>query len=91
MTKVFELVCDLRRPELEFIEHKNLPKEIGIKCINVVKALGLKFGAFDFMLDSDGQYWFLEVNPNGQWGFVELEAGIPISEGFAQLFTHKGF
>lgn len=78
-------------PELEFIEHKNLPEDLGLKCIEVVKALGLKYGAFDFMLDNNGQYWFLEVNPNGQWGFVELEAGIPVSEGFAELFTNKDF
>ncbi len=78
-------------PELEFVEHKDFPNELGAKCITVVKALGLKFGAFDFMLDKDGKYWFLEVNPNGQWGFVELEAGIPISEGFADLFTNKDF
>ncbi|MEU6706507.1 ATP-grasp ribosomal peptide maturase [Streptomyces wuyuanensis] len=34
-------------------------------------AFGLSFGAFDFALDSDGRWWFLECNPNGQWAFVD--------------------
>ncbi|GAA0621036.1 ATP-grasp ribosomal peptide maturase [Streptomyces crystallinus] len=32
---------------------------------------GLRFGAFDFALDEDGRWWFLECNPNGQWAFVD--------------------
>ncbi|WP_411146406.1 ATP-grasp ribosomal peptide maturase [Streptomyces sp. x-80] len=32
---------------------------------------GLRFGAFDFALDADGRWWFLECNPNGQWAFVD--------------------
>jgi ATP-grasp ribosomal peptide maturase len=32
---------------------------------------GLSFGAFDFSLDADGRWWFLECNPNGQWAFVD--------------------
>lgn len=34
-------------------------------------AFGLTYGAFDFALDSDGRWWFLECNPNGQWAFVD--------------------
>ncbi|MDQ8707272.1 ATP-grasp ribosomal peptide maturase [Streptomyces sp. LHD-70] len=34
-------------------------------------AFGLRFGAFDFALDADGRWWFLECNPNGQWAFVD--------------------
>ncbi|MBT2466545.1 ATP-grasp ribosomal peptide maturase [Streptomyces sp. ISL-66] len=34
-------------------------------------AFGLSFGAFDFALDADGRWWFLECNPNGQWAFVD--------------------
>lgn len=78
-------------PNIEFVEHKDFPVELKAKCIEIVKALGLKYGAFDFMLDKDGKYWFLEVNPNGQWGFVEIEAGIPVSEGFAELFANRDF
>jgi hypothetical protein len=77
--------------DLEYRNHSSFPKTIADSCISIVKALNLKYGAFDFMLDREGNYWFLEVNPNGQWGFVELEAKIPISEGFAELFTDRKF
>jgi glutathione synthase/RimK-type ligase-like ATP-grasp enzyme len=76
---------------LEYKNHTEFPKTISDKCVSIIKALNLKFGAFDFMLDNRGDYWFLEVNPNGQWGFVELEANIPISGSFAELFTEKYF
>ncbi len=78
-------------PNLEYKNHVSFPNALANKCISVVKALNLKFGAFDFMLNEKGDYWFLEVNPNGQWGFVELEANIPISEGFAELFENRSY
>jgi glutathione synthase/RimK-type ligase-like ATP-grasp enzyme len=52
----------------------------------MIKHLGLRFGAFDFVLDHSMNYWFLEVNPNGQWAFIERETGIPISKAIADLF-----
>lgn len=36
-----------------------------------LRTLGLHFGAFDFALDAEGRWWFLECNPNGQWAFVD--------------------
>ncbi|WP_272473525.1 hypothetical protein [Baekduia alba] len=37
------------------------------------------------MIDQGGKFWFLELNPNGQWGFIELEAGPPIGAAIAEL------
>ncbi|WP_228473840.1 hypothetical protein [Streptomyces calidiresistens] len=36
-----------------------------------LRTLGLVFGAFDFAIDRDGTWHFLECNPNGQWAFVD--------------------
>lgn len=47
----------------------------------------LRFGAFDFVEDTTGQLWFLEVNPNGQWGWMEQEAGIPLSDALAEALS----
>mgnify|MGYP000623536185 CR=1 FL=1 len=46
--------------------------------------LGLEFGALDFVVDGDGNYLFLEVNPNGQWLWLEDFLGFPISERIAE-------
>jgi len=39
--------------------------------------LGLFFGRLDFILDG-GKLWFLEVNPNGQYAWLDLEPPYPI-------------
>ncbi|MFF7992298.1 ATP-grasp ribosomal peptide maturase [Kitasatospora xanthocidica] len=41
--------------------------------------LGLPYGAFDFVVSPSGDWTFLEVNPNGQYGFVEQATGLPIT------------
>jgi glutathione synthase/RimK-type ligase-like ATP-grasp enzyme len=66
-------------------ESFNLPKELQDRCVALTKALGLQFGAIDIMLDTKGKYWFLEINPNGQWAFVEEDTGLPIGEAIAHL------
>ncbi|MGH3571817.1 MAG: ATP-grasp ribosomal peptide maturase [Pseudonocardiaceae bacterium] len=48
---------------------------------------GLLYGAFDFSIDNDGRWWFLECNPNGQWGFIAQATGIPIGSAIADLLT----
>jgi hypothetical protein len=45
--------------------------------------MGLKFGAFDLVERPDGQIVFLECNPNGQYGWLEEDLGLPISESIA--------
>lgn len=42
-----------------------------------------EYGAFDFIVRRDGQWVFLECNPAGMYGFVELQSGLPIAEAFA--------
>lgn len=45
--------------------------------------LGLTYGAFDFSIDRDATWWFLECNPNGQWSWLVDAAGLPIDEAIA--------
>jgi len=44
-----------------------LPSVIQQACFDLMEKLGLVFGCFDFVRDQDGEYFFLEVNPQGQW------------------------
>ncbi len=43
----------------------------------------LAYGAFDFVEDADGVWWFLECNQSGQFGFVEIDTGQPIARTIA--------
>ncbi len=56
-----------------------LPREIRKKCLEYMKLSKLRFGAFDFII-KDGQWWFLEVNPNGQWLWLEEHLNLTISD-----------
>lgn len=75
---------DWRKEKVPLIPF-TLPTEIGLKCIELVGKLGLSFGAIDMIYDTDGRYVFLEVNPNGQWAWIELETGLPISDAIISL------
>jgi glutathione synthase/RimK-type ligase-like ATP-grasp enzyme len=52
-------------------------------CHGLTNELGLNFAAIDLIEDRDGGMWFLEANPNGQYGWLENELGIPISDQIA--------
>lgn len=43
------------------------------------KRLGLAYGAYDLIVDQNGEYVFLEVNPSGQWLWIEQAIGLGIS------------
>ncbi|MEU3183061.1 ATP-grasp ribosomal peptide maturase [Streptomyces sp. NPDC006923] len=73
-------------------EYQNLTYE-AVECSEEVRqallrflaAFDLNYGAFDFSVSTDGGWWFLECNPNGQWAWLEHEAGLPITEAIADL------
>lgn len=64
--------------------NEDLPPAVEAACIELVATLGLRYGAIDLIERSDGEFLFLEVNPNGQYGWLETQLGLPISEAIAQ-------
>lgn len=57
-----------------------LPDRIRRACLDLVARLGLRFGAIDMIVTPDDRYVFLEINPSGQWMWIEDETGLPISD-----------
>ncbi|GCE29453.1 ATP-grasp ribosomal peptide maturase [Dictyobacter alpinus] len=53
------------------IQKHTLPVDIAEKCIHLTKNYGLNFSTSDLILTPEGEYVFLETNPNGQWLWVE--------------------
>jgi hypothetical protein len=79
-----EGVTDWRIMQEEADYHRvAVPDETAQAIRTYLQLQGLTYGAFDFSVDRDGVWWFLECNPNGQWGFVELKTGMPISRAIA--------
>jgi len=64
-----------------------LPGNVEESCLRLVRMLGLQFGAIDLVLKPDGSYVFLEINPNGQWAFVEQVTGLPLTAAMVALLT----
>ncbi len=49
----------------------NLPQKIISLCLEITKKFNLRYSAIDLILGKDGAYYFLELNPNGQWAWIE--------------------
>jgi len=62
----------------------DLPAAVHERLAALMAGLGLRQGAIDMIVAPDGEYVFLEVNPNGEWGMLEQELGLPISEALAE-------
>ncbi len=78
---------DWRRYDFHRTPYKphDLPPGIAQRCLSLVQQLGLCYGAIDLVFTPDGQYVFLEINPNGQYLWVEEETGMPITEAVCDL------
>jgi ATP-grasp ribosomal peptide maturase len=59
------------------------PPDVAVRVRTMMSQLGLRFGALDFLVTPDGMWHFLEINPNGQWAWIEQETGLRISEAIA--------
>jgi MvdC family ATP-grasp ribosomal peptide maturase len=64
-------------------ETAQLPAEVSNGLRMLMSKLGLVFGAIDLICTPSGEYVFLEVNPAGEWGMLERDLNLPISEAIA--------
>jgi glutathione synthase/RimK-type ligase-like ATP-grasp enzyme len=71
-------------PMVPHFPHK-LPLDIEELCIKLLTYYGLEFGAIDMVLTPQGEYVFLEINPNGQWAWIEELTGLPIAHALVDL------
>ena len=69
---------------LSYEEH-TIPSDLSTRIGEFMTRMNIRFGAFDFSYDSDGKYVFLEVNPNGQWLWLEQVTGKLIGKEIARV------
>ena len=71
------------------IEADELPADVSERLLELMARLGIVYGAIDLRRTPDGRHVFLEVNPAGQWLFVELATEQPIAAAVArELLAH---
>lgn len=66
------------------VEAVELPPALCERLLALQRRLGLRYGAIDMRRTDAGEYVFLEVNPAGQWLFVEQRTGQPIARAVAE-------
>lgn len=57
-----------------------LPESIATGCRRITRHFGLKYSAIDLARGRDGNYYFFEMNPNGQWAWLERKVGFQIRD-----------
>jgi MvdC family ATP-grasp ribosomal peptide maturase len=70
-------------------QQAQLPAEVARSLQVLMSDLGLVFGAVDLICTPDSEYVFLEVNPGGEWGMLERDLGLPISEAIAKALLES--
>lgn len=83
---------DWRRYDLDRTPHlpHQLPPAVEARCVELVRALRLSFGAIDLIVTPSGEYVFVEINANGQWGWIQDLTGLPIADAIVDLLVAGG-
>jgi len=78
-----EYDTDVRlNPSARYVPY-TLPENVSQLLLALMRKLGLVYGAIDLRLTQDGRYIFLEVNPAGQFLYIEQATGQPIAAALA--------
>jgi hypothetical protein len=83
---------DIRRDNMSGVQYEQIavPRHVNQGVARFMRRYGLRFGALDFAIDAAGNWSFFEVNPNGQWAWLDLEGVCDIGGLFIHAI-HKSF
>jgi glutathione synthase/RimK-type ligase-like ATP-grasp enzyme len=62
-----------------------LPEHVEAALRRLMDSFELNFASLDMIVTPEGEFVFLELNPNGQWLWLELELGLPLVATMADL------
>lgn len=79
---------DWRRDGVRMIQDwkpYDLPREVEERILRLMDYFVLNYGAVDLIVTPDGRHVFLEVNPAGEFFWLESHPGLPVSEAIADV------
>lgn len=87
--KFGEQRCDIRRNNMADVAYQtiSLSDDIKVRIQNLVAHYGLRFAAIDMAITVNGEWYFFEVNPNGQWAWLDMAADMNIAMSFVKSFA----
>lgn len=71
------------------VEPYELSADMEARLSQVLRSLGLRMGIFDIKLTPDGEPVWLEVNPQGQFLFIEGLSDIDLKNAFADFLVRE--
>jgi ATP-GRASP peptide maturase of grasp-with-spasm system len=66
-----------------------LHKSVELKIKKLMKTLNLNTGSIDLMKSADGKYYFLEINPSGQFDFVSKSCNYNLELKIAKYLMNE--
>lgn len=63
---------------------RGVPDDLRQCIVALMDRLGLAYGAID-LAERNGQIYFLEINPTGEWAWLEKQLGFPVSQELVRL------
>lgn len=57
----------------------SIGKKMEKLCINLSRKLGLLVSSIDFIEGKNGELFFLEINPVGDWNWIEKHTNLPVT------------
>jgi glutathione synthase/RimK-type ligase-like ATP-grasp enzyme len=82
-------VTDARRLlDVPYKPH-SLPQDVEALLLRLMDELNVQYGTIDMKLREDGEYVFLELNPQGQFLYVEIKTGQPITRAMAEFLSEE--
>jgi glutathione synthase/RimK-type ligase-like ATP-grasp enzyme len=84
---------DIRRDNMFNVRYEVilLPDSVKIKLLQMCKLYRLRFAAVDMALTLEGKWVFFEINPNGQWAWLEIEGVVDISSTLLYAMQSDSF
>ena len=71
-----------RKEQLDYVIFE-LPDKVKCSICRLMDNLNLNFGGIDLAL-VDNDYYFIEINPTGEWGWLEVKTGMEISKAIEE-------
>ena len=66
-----------------------IPDDLKLRLKNYMLKFGLRFGAFDFRLNTNGEFVFFEINPSGAFLYLDVRAKTCIARAMAAALSTK--
>jgi glutathione synthase/RimK-type ligase-like ATP-grasp enzyme len=80
--------CDIRRNNMDDVAYRSvtLPHAVEGRIRALATHYGLRFAAIDMAVTQQEEWVFFEINPNGQWAWLDLAGSTNIAASFVKSF-----